>query len=150
MNGERHYANVSDPQIPAALAPVVAGVGPLNDFRPKPQAELGGTARYDTATRTIQPEMTLFGSNNLPYLWIGPADAATIYDTPNANLNPNYSGQTYDGGMNIGIVGDSNVTMQDIQNYRVAFLGGSAATANVPTVIVDGSDPASMAMKWKR
>ncbi len=142
VNGERHYANVSDPQIPAALAPVVAGVGPLNDFRPKPQAELGGTARYDTATRTIQPEMTLFGSNNLPYLWIGPADAATIYDTPNANLNPNYSGQTYDGtGMNIGIVGDSNVTMQDIQNYRVAFLGESAATANVPTVIVDGSDP---------
>ena len=142
VNGERHFANVSDPQIPAALAPVVAGVGPLNDFRPRPQAVLGGTARYDTATRSIQPEMTLFGSNNLPYLWIGPADAATIYDTPNANLNPNYSGQTYDGtGVNIGIAGDSNVTMQDVENYRVAFLGETAATANLPTVVVDGSDP---------
>lgn len=142
VNGEKHYANLSDPQIPAALAPVVAGVGPLNDFRPRPQPELGGTARYDTATRSIQPEMTLFGSNNLPYLWIGPADAATIYDTPNANLNPKYSGQTYDGtGVNIGIASDSNVTMQDIQNYRVAFLGETAAMANLPTVVVDGSDP---------
>lgn len=141
VNGEKHYANVSEPQIPAALAPVVAGVGPLNDFRPRPQAELGGTARYDTATRSIQPAMTLFGSN-LPYLWIGPADAATIYDTPNVNLNPNYSGQTYDGtGVNIGIAGDSNVTMQDIENYRVAFLGETAATANLPTVVIDGSDP---------
>jgi len=142
VNGEKHYANISEPQIPAALAPVVAGVGPLNDFRPRPQAELGGTARYDTATRTIQPEMTLFGSNNLPYLWIGPSDAAIIYDTPNANLNPNYSGKTYDGtGVNIGIAGDSNVTMQDIENYRVAFLGETAATANLPTVVIDGSDP---------
>ena len=31
--------------------------------------------------------------------------------------------------------------MQDIQNYRTAFLGVTAATANLPTVIVDGNDP---------
>jgi len=142
VNGEQHYANVSDPQIPEALAPVVAGAGPLNDFRPRPQAQLSGTAHYDASTRSIRPQMTLFGSNNLPYLWLDPADAATIYDTPNANLNPNYNGTTYDGaGVNIGIAGDSNVTMQDIQNYRVAFLGETAATANLPTVVVDGNDP---------
>lgn len=142
VHGEMHYANVDDPQIPAALAPVVAGVGPLNDFKPRAQAELGGTAHFDTATHMIQPDMTLFGSNNLPSLWIGPADAATIYDTPNANLNPNYSGQTYDGtGVKIGIAGDSNVTMQDIENYRMAFLGETASTANLPTVVIDGSDP---------
>jgi hypothetical protein len=34
VNGTLHMANVRDPQIPAALAPVVAGVVKLNDFRP--------------------------------------------------------------------------------------------------------------------
>ena len=36
VNGEKHIANSSDPQIPAALVPVVAGVASLNDFFPKP------------------------------------------------------------------------------------------------------------------
>ncbi len=36
VNGEAHIANMSDPQIPAALAPAIAGVVSLNDFRPRP------------------------------------------------------------------------------------------------------------------
>ena len=35
--GVSHFANMSDPQIPAALAPVVAGVISLHDFHPKAQ-----------------------------------------------------------------------------------------------------------------
>src|SRR5580698_3140324 len=50
VNGERHVANMSDPQIPAALAPVVVGVKALHDFRPKPQHRLGATVHRDTAT----------------------------------------------------------------------------------------------------
>lgn len=34
--GVRHIANMSDPQIPAALAPAVAGIASLNDFKPDP------------------------------------------------------------------------------------------------------------------
>src|SRR5437899_3854752 len=34
VKGERHVGNISDPRIPAALAPVVAGVVSLHDFRP--------------------------------------------------------------------------------------------------------------------
>jgi len=34
VKGVKHIANVSDPQIPAALAPAVAGVVSLHDFRP--------------------------------------------------------------------------------------------------------------------
>ena len=30
VDGERHFANVSDPQIPAALAPAVAGIVALH------------------------------------------------------------------------------------------------------------------------
>lgn len=35
VKGEKHVANVSDPLIPAALAPVVEGVVSLHDFRPR-------------------------------------------------------------------------------------------------------------------
>ena len=34
VNGQRHIANMSDPQIPEALAPAVAGVVSMHDFRP--------------------------------------------------------------------------------------------------------------------
>lgn len=36
VNGADHWANVSDPQIPAALAPVVVGIASLNNFPRKP------------------------------------------------------------------------------------------------------------------
>ena len=35
-DGSNHIANMSDPKIPAALAPAVAGVVSLNDFMPQP------------------------------------------------------------------------------------------------------------------
>lgn len=141
VNGATHFANISDPQIPAALAPVVAGLTPLNDFHPRPMLQSGGRAHYDPATHSIQPDLTLF-SGSTPYLFVGPSDAATIYDTPNTALNSAYSGTTYDGtGVNIGIAGVSDLTLADVQNYRVAFLNETAATVNLPTVIVDGNDP---------
>jgi hypothetical protein len=72
---------------------------------------------------------------------VDPADAATIYDSPNKNLNVNYkSGTTYDGtGVTIGIAGDSNPAAADMENYRTAFL--NETTPNVATVIIDGNDP---------
>ena len=36
VNGEEHWANASEPQIPAALAPVVTGVISLHSFRARP------------------------------------------------------------------------------------------------------------------
>ena len=36
VNGADHWANASDPQIPAALAPVVVGIASLNNFPRKP------------------------------------------------------------------------------------------------------------------
>ncbi len=141
VNGERHYANVSNPQIPAALAPVVQGVAHLNDFNPKSLSTPGATGKYDASTKKIKPEFTLFDGKT-PYLYTDPADAATIYNTPNAALNPAYTGTTYDGaGINIGVVGDSNVSLSDITNYRLAFLGETSANANLPTVVIDGNDP---------
>lgn len=146
MGGETHYANTADPEIPAALAPVVAGITPLSDFHPRPNFQSGVRAHYDATSGRIQPDLTLFGQNNTPYLFVDPADAATIYDTPNPALNPKYSGSTWDGtGVNIGILGVSDLTLSDVQNYRSAFLGATVATGNLPTVIVDGDDPGLVA-----
>ena len=143
VGGATHYANISDPQIPAALAAVVAGVGPLNDFRPMPEYIKGGTGHWDAATHPIEPDLTLFNGSGESFLFVDPADAATIYDTPNTTLNGNYTtGTTYDGtGVNLGIVGVSDLTVADVQNYRVAFMGETSGSVNLPTVIVDGDDP---------
>jgi len=140
VNGETHFANSTDPQIPAALAPVVAGVAQLNDFRPKRGAQVKATAHFDTEANRIKPDLTL-SSNGTDSLFADAADAATIYDTPNSALNPKYSGTTYDGkGVTIGIAGDSNITAQDVALYRAAFLP-SSYSSNQPNIIIDGNDP---------
>jgi hypothetical protein len=142
VNGESHFANIADPKIPASLVPVVAGVGPLNDFHPKPNFIMGPRGSYDPSTHSIKPALTLFNGST-PLLFVDPADAATIYDTPNTNLNANYnSGTTWDGtGVKIGIAGDSDVNTTDVGNYRIAFLNQATTSSNIPTVIVDGTDP---------
>jgi subtilase family serine protease len=38
VNGVEHFANMSDPQIPAALAPAITGIVSMHNFHPKPQA----------------------------------------------------------------------------------------------------------------
>jgi subtilase family serine protease len=47
VNGVPHFANMSDPQIPAALSPVVVGVKALHNFLPRPQHRLGGTVQFN-------------------------------------------------------------------------------------------------------
>ncbi len=51
VNGEEHWANASDPQIPAALAPVVAGIASLNNFPRKPLSRRLGTFSRSKLTR---------------------------------------------------------------------------------------------------
>ena len=39
VNGEQHFANMSDPRIPEALAPAVAGIVSLHNFKPHTMAK---------------------------------------------------------------------------------------------------------------
>ena len=50
VNGVKHIGNMSDPQIPAALAPVVVGVKSLHNFFPRPLHRLGQQVTRDSAT----------------------------------------------------------------------------------------------------
>ena len=47
VNGVPHYANMSDPQIPAALATVVVGVKALHNFLPRPLHRLGSKVQFN-------------------------------------------------------------------------------------------------------
>ena len=152
LDGVTHISNVTDPQIPAALAPVVAGISPLNDFRPKPlhtapqsrsatPAPTSANPKAITITPgTNRPDLTVPGSNGSGNFYaIAPADAATIYNTPNSTLNKNHTGSLNltGTGVTIGIAGDSNVDLTNVANYRSLF----GLPAKAPTVVIDGNDP---------
>ncbi len=85
VNGERHFANMSNPEIPAALAPVIAGIVSLNDFRPRRMAKMANRATELTPLQQAGPAYT----TDTGYLAVVPADLATIY-----NFNPAYRSGT--------------------------------------------------------
>jgi subtilase family serine protease len=119
VKGEAHIANSIPSAIPQALAPVVAGVHSLNDFFSKPVYTVPG------------PNYTS-PSGQLPAHLVTPADFAAIYD-----VNPLYK-QGIDGtGQTIGIIGRSNISLQDIAAYR-SLTGLPPINLNV---IIDGPDP---------
>jgi len=129
VDGENHIGNSQDPQIPRALARVVAGIVSLHDFRRR--SEIAGKLSVPElkGKQAISPENTQ--PNGAHYLF--PADFAAIYD-----LNPLYAAGTTGKGSYIAVVGRSNISLNDIWNFR-AFAGLS--TAVMPTVVLDGPDP---------
>ncbi|HTW78926.1 MAG TPA: Ig-like domain repeat protein [Terracidiphilus sp.] len=139
VNGEQHYANSSDPQIPSALAPVVAGIT-LNDLAPKPMVRSAGEAMLDPITHRAAPLYNM-PSPNAPFCLQGycfavvPGDFAAIYDTKPL-LNAGIDGK----GVTIGVVGDAPIDTSMVQLYRENFLPAYSA-ANVPNTIVDGPPP---------
>jgi hypothetical protein len=50
VKGVAHIGNMSDPQIPAALAPAVVGVKALHNFFPRPLHHMGSAVSRDAAT----------------------------------------------------------------------------------------------------
>src|SRR5258707_12181525 len=79
VRGKEHFANVSDPQIPAALAPVVRGVVALHNFRPKSFVHNAGTFRRNAKTGEVKPAFT-FSAVNGTFYAVGPAGFATTYN----------------------------------------------------------------------
>src|SRR5215469_7613915 len=103
VNGKTHIANMSDPQIPAALAPAIVGVVSLNDFRPQPQYRMS-------------PDFTLSCGSSTCFEVV-PSDLATIY-----NLNPLFSAGISGQGQTIVVLEDSNVfSTADYTTFRSTF-----------------------------
>jgi len=108
--GVPHISNMSDPQIPVALAGVVAGVTSLNDFRPHPMYK-------------AKPAYTV-GENGSTYHLIVPADLATIY-----NFNPTFTAGITGTGETVVVIEDTDVySTADWTAFR-KVLGLSGYTA---------------------
>ncbi|MGD1108224.1 MAG: protease pro-enzyme activation domain-containing protein [Terracidiphilus sp.] len=65
VKGVHHIGNMSDPQIPAALAPVVVGVKSLHNFFARPLHRLGGRVTRDSATGNWRRETSFSGDSAL-------------------------------------------------------------------------------------
>jgi len=132
VNGETHFANAADPQIPAALAPVVGGFAALNNFSPKSYAKYLGKAQYDPKTDHATPEWTVGSPTNGYSFVLSPGDYAVQYD-----LTPLYSAGVKGAGQSIAIINVSNINIELVNNFRKMF----GLSVNPPQVIIDGNDP---------
>ncbi len=141
VNGEEHWANVRDPQIPTALAPVVAGVHTLHNFLKQPMlrvAEQRIQAKLATG-KDGKPHVTFPGNPALHAL--GPADFATIYNSnPLLQLVPPTNGF----GSGIAVVARSNIDTANIGDFVNVFgLNGSYSNPQV-SVALNGPDPGDL------
>jgi subtilase family serine protease len=115
-NGERHIANVRDPQIPAALAPAVQGVASLHDFFPKSRAMRLGPVTYKRAKNSWEPHFNVKFQGET-FHTLGPYDFATIYD-----LLPLWQRGFTGKGVTIALVEDTNLlNPSDWTKFRKTF-----------------------------
>jgi subtilase family serine protease len=150
VKGERHVANMADPQIPAALGPVVVGVKALHNFFAKPMhrmgaavtrdAEAGGwrrvggeVAKSDLAGR-VKPQFGTADAYGDVVEDVAPYDFAKIY-----NVLPEWTAASpIDGSQQtIAIAGTSNINLPDVAAFRSAF----GLPAKAPSVLITNSDP---------
>jgi len=127
VNGESHWANANDPQIPAALAPAIKGIVSLHNF-PKRLAS-NVSPRKATMTRTPEgkPLVNLQGGGHA----LAPSDFNTIY-----NIASTMTGS----GATIGVVARSNINVQDVHTFRNLF----GLPSKDPTVVLNGPDPGDL------
>jgi hypothetical protein len=137
VNGKMYVANANDPQIPAALAPVVAGIVSLNSFPRQSHVRMVGLARKVDGKEGLEPLFTFpnpFGGGT--FYGVGPGDFATIYNTtPLLNAASKIDGT----GQTIAIVGETNINVSDVQSFRQMF--GLSANFSASNVVLNGEDP---------
>ncbi|MGB8010509.1 MAG: protease pro-enzyme activation domain-containing protein [Terriglobales bacterium] len=132
VNGEEHWANASDPSIPSALAPAVKGILTLHNFPRRSYSTVVGTPMHATPRPDAPLPWFTFTPQQNTYYGLGPTDFATIY-----NLLPLWNAGIDGMGQTIAIVGESNIYVSDIENFRSLF----GLPANDPQVILNGPDP---------
>jgi hypothetical protein len=128
INAEDHWANVNDPQIPAALAPVISGVWSLHNFPKKPLFARSGRKGTVTVTPGTKPQVNFQGGAH----GLAPADFAKIYNINSTTM----TGAT----ATIGVIARSNINVSDVSEFRSIF----GLSVNDPQVIVNGPDPGDL------
>jgi subtilase family serine protease len=116
-NGEKHIANMSDPQIPAALAPAIEGIATLHDFHPKPHAIQLGPVSYNPATHEWRPHFNV-KNHGQTFHTVSPYDFNIIY-----NVLPLWKRGFTGKGVTIALVEDATnlAHASDWSEFRNTF-----------------------------
>jgi subtilase family serine protease len=121
VRGQRHFANMSDPRIPAALAPAIVGVVSMHNFKPQPMY----IRRNPNYTFACSGELPL-SSTCYPLV---PADFQTVY-----NVTPLLSAGITGKGQTVVVVEDTNSYDSDWATYQKKFgltsYGGTLTTVH--------------------
>jgi len=137
VNGEPHWANASDPSIPTALTPAVAGILTLHNFLKKPQSHLVTEPVAAQVRRGKRPQVTFPGQTGQAATnALGPQDYATIYGSPA------FSGGVTGSGITIGVVGRSNL-FNDGSDVR-EFGSNLFNCCGFFQVVLNGPDPGDL------
>jgi subtilase family serine protease len=123
VGGVQHFANVSDPQVPAALAPLISAIQGLNDFYPKPGVKVRRAG--------VEPQVTYDGGKSN---YVGPGDFATIY-----NLLPLYKAGASGSGVTIAIAGQSDIAVANASAFWTGFGLTTPQFNSIP--VPGGTDP---------
>jgi len=137
VNDEQHWANSSDPQIPTALTPAVAGVLTLHNFLKKPLVRYTRQTVPAKIRAGNRPAITFSdGSHGL-----APLDFAKIYNSDAySTTTPGPTGS----GVVIGVVGRSNLFngTEDVTDFDSAQIFD--VTGGTFNVILNGPDPGDL------
>jgi hypothetical protein len=148
VNGVPHIGNMSDPQIPTALASVVVGVKALHNFLPHPLHKTAGSVEFNKEVgkwqRTlpaVPPDSTpvnairtmaaasphpLFGINVPSNASQGESayleeDVAPYDFATIYNVLPLWNSNVTGTGQTIAIAGTSDINLNDVATFRSAF-----------------------------
>ncbi len=131
IRGGKHEANVEDPQIPAALAPVVAGIKGLikipahTNHTPIRQASYDAhTHRWhtvDTAGKAVAKPA--FNDTDTGNLDVTPQDFYTIY-----NVNPVLTGGNLAATATVAVIEESDIEYGTVTSPTGVATGGDVAT----------------------
>lgn len=128
VHGDIHFANATPLSVPTALAPLVAGIRSLNDFKPEPRS----------TRRRVKPDFT---SSITSSHFMSPDDFATIY-----NLNALYAAGIDGTGQKLAVVGQTDLYSSggdpvfDITTFR----NDSNLPSNPPQIIAIPGAPAGV------
>jgi len=136
VNGETHFANASEPSIPAAFAGVIGQIRGLNNFHARPAQRRPSFLPNYTTSR---------GSH-----YLAPDDWATIYD-----VTPLYAAGINGAGQTIVVAGQTQVNPSDVQTFRASY----GLPANNPQLLLvpnsqdpgvssDDVDEANLDLEW--
>jgi hypothetical protein len=177
VNGRLHIANLTPPDVPAALAPVIAGIHSLHDFFPQPLVHVRGAIHRDVKSGmwrlaetsenaggvSKNHSLVTFSDNGTEFLAVGPQDFYTIYDENpllKAAKPINGAGQT------LAVIEPTDINKADVTTFRsqfglpaypatpnstqggVNFMFGITGYCGNPSIVKAGEGEADLDAQW--